>query len=180
MKGSKPMNKKRVIIIALIAVVILAMVEIFSYLGSKGHFPLSKSENLKAENTETGNPPASDSFSDSVQNTQEDFQKRNKNLYDKYSGHWVNEENSDLYFDLYTDENNCKCVTYTSFDRNGKIVACHLINVYLNVGYDPLLDETKQYLQIFFGDDPSGWMSFELFDGDDTKIALDDIVYCKE
>ena len=157
------MNKKRVIIIIIIAVVILAMVELFSFLATK-------------------NPPAfaSDSVSDSVQNTQEDFQKRNENLYDKYSGHWVNEENSDLYFDLYTDENNCKCVTYTSFDRNGKIVACYLINVYLNVGYDPLLDETKQYLQIFFGDDPSGWISFELFDGDDTRIALDNIVYCKE
>ena len=133
------MNKKRVIIIIIIAVVILAMVELFSFWATK-------------------NPPAfaSDSVSDSVQNTQEDFQKRNENLYDKYSGHWVNEENSDLYFDLYTDENNCKCVTYTSFDRNGKIVACYLIDVYLNVGYDPLLDETKQYLQIFFGDDPSG------------------------
>ena len=157
------MNKKRVIIIIIIAVVILAMVELFSFLATK-------------------NPPAFafDSVSDSVQNTQEDFQKRNEDLYDKYSGHWVNEENSDLYFDLYTDENNYKHVTYTAFDNNGQIVACYLIDVSLNVGYDPLLDETKQYLQIFFGDEPSGWISFELFDNDDTKIALDNIVYCKE
>ena len=60
------MNNKRVIIIIIIAVVILAMVELFSLWATK-------------------NPPAfaSDSVSDSVQNTQEDFQKRNENLYDK-------------------------------------------------------------------------------------------------
>ena len=163
------MNKKRIFIIALIAVVILAAAEIFSFMSSDRNVPLS----------ETESPSVSNSDSEQVQNIQTDIREENDSLYDKYSGHWVNKENSDLYFDLYTDENNCMRVTYTSFDNNGQIVTCNLIDVSLNLGYDPLLDENKQYLQIFFGDDPSGWINVEPSD-DDTILILDNIEYCKE
>ena len=110
-----------------------------------------------------------------------EYEERNRQLYNKYSGEWYAKENDGLYFRLYKNDKGAMCVEYTHITGDGTLVRGYIDEVSLCVSQNVQSNDNNSYLQVYFNGpgDASGWTEFRLFDGDDSKLGYEEIVYYK-
>lgn len=113
---------------------------------------------------------------------EKEYNERNARLYDQYNGQWYSKEDDSLYFKLYKDENGCTCVSFTAIDKEGNIYEKNHRNVDLAIGAEDWMNkDNNEYLKVYYNvGDASGWYDFLLFDGDDSRLGYEEIVYYRQ
>ena len=103
---------------------------------------------------------------------QQEYERRNVELYDKYNGCWYSEEDDRLYFKLYKDEEGYMCLTSTSIAYDGTVAECSFRNVSLYEGISSMTDDGNIYFQVYYDGDcgAGGWLEFLVFENDDSKL----------
>ena len=113
---------------------------------------------------------------------QKEYDERNEKLYNQYSGQWYSKEDDRLFIKLYKDSEGYICISYTTIYEDGTIYENNFRNVALAIGMENWMHDDNEYLQVYYDGicDAGGWIDFLLFDGDDTRLGYDEIIYYKK
>lgn len=117
-----------------------------------------------------------------VAEIQKENDERNEKLYNQYNGQWYSIEDDRLFLELYKDAEGYICISYTTINEDGKINENSFRNVALAIGKENWKHDDNEYLQVYYDGicDAGGWIDFLLFDGDDTRLGYDEIIYYKK